>query len=244
MRNTLRETDRYYVTMSAILCICVFETLPVTSSNSCTLLYSCHEVQRNPPSLTSLDASIVCIQYTYKQIASQRKACMCTRTCACMRTHTCACTHSCESLVWISMNIQQRQASSLFSQHRRQHLPKPTQGDCVCICASVGFAKSYFVSTCEIMHMHLCMCMLFYEQDSFPKCETWLTRSFVLSLFSQSLPCSLLAQYCNAVITLSVRFMEWLTLAMMLMQTVGEGARLTLHSMVPLNTTINTWLKK
>lgn len=167
-----------------------------------------------------------------------------THMCMHARTHTYACTHSCESLVWISMNIQQRQAFSLVSQHRRQHLPKPTQGDCVCICASVGFAKSYFVSTCEIMHMHLCMCMLFYEQDSFPKCETWLTRSFVLSLFSQSLPCSLLAQYCNAVITLSVRFMEWLTLAMMLMQTVGEGARLTLHSMVPLNTTINTWLKK
>lgn len=226
--------------MWAILCICVFETLPVTSSNSWTLLYSCHEVQRNPPSLTSLDASIVGIQYTYKQIASRRKACMCACTCACMHTCTCACTHSCESLVWISMNIQQRQASNLFSQHRRRHLPKPTQGDCVCICASVCCAKYCFVSTCEIMHMHLCMCMLFYEQDS----EKWLIRSFVLSLFSQSLPCSLLAQYCNAVIILSVRFMEWVTLAMMLMQTVGDGARLMLHSMVPLNTTINTWLKK
>lgn len=39
----------------------------------------------------------------------------------------------------------------------------------LCICASVCCAKYYFVSTCEIMHMHLCMCMLFYEQDSFPK---------------------------------------------------------------------------
>lgn len=55
-------------------------------------------------------------------------------------------------------------------------------------------------------------------------------------------PSSLLAGYCNVVITLSLRFMERLTLAVMFLKSVGEEGRLVFHSMASFNAATDTLL--
>lgn len=57
-------------------------------------------------------------------------------------------------------------------------------------------------------------------------------------------PSSLLARYCKAVITPSMRFMEWLTLNVMFVKIVGEGTGLVFDSVIPLNATIDILLVK